>query len=73
MTTMTTACAAPVLLRRSEVLRITGLGKSSLHKLVSEGRFPRNVSLLGRTVAWVEAEVFAWCATRIAERDALAA
>jgi len=36
---------------------------------MEKGNFPRSFEVTGRTVAWVEAEVDAWIASRIAERD----
>lgn len=55
------------LLRLPEVLRLTGLSRSSLYRLMSEG-FPLNVHLSANSVAWVFSEVAAWCAARVAER-----
>ncbi len=50
------------MLRRPEVLKETGIASvSSLYQMMSEGRFPRGVSLGGtRAVAWREADVEAW-------------
>ncbi|KAB2889330.1 MAG: AlpA family transcriptional regulator [Desulfobulbaceae bacterium] len=60
------------LLRRPEVERRTGLGRSTIYARMKEGDFPQSVSL-GRTVAWVEDEIDAWIQERIAARQALAA
>lgn len=60
----------PTLLRLPEVLRITGLSDSALWRQTVAGTFPRPVKLSERSSAWVEAEVRAWVANRIAERDA---
>jgi len=59
-------------IRLPEVLRITGISRSLVYKLQAEGKFPRGVKLGAISVAWVESEVQAWCAQRIAERDASA-
>ncbi|MEH6589165.1 MAG: AlpA family phage regulatory protein [Halioglobus sp.] len=58
------------LLRVKEVLMLTGLSRSYLYALSSDGRFPRSVSLVpgGTSRAWVEAEVQDWLNERIAER-----
>ncbi len=52
----------------------TGYKKSKLYALIDEGRFPKPVRLGYKAVRFVEAEIDAWIAARIAERDeALAA
>jgi prophage regulatory protein len=61
------------LMRRAEVQAATGLRTSSLYEQIASGRFPRPVKLnpgsLRSPVAWLESEVRAWQAARIAERD----
>jgi prophage regulatory protein len=39
---------------------LTGLSRSTIYLREAEGSFPRRVSLGGRAVGWVEAEVEAW-------------
>lgn len=56
------------LIRIREVTKKTGLSKSSLYDLMAQGRFPQTVRLGGRSVAFVESEVDAWIAERIAAR-----
>jgi len=57
------------LLRLKQVMGRTGLGRSSVYRLISEGAFPKSVSLGGRSVAWVEQEIDDWIMARIEERD----
>jgi prophage regulatory protein len=54
-------------LRLPDVMRATGLSKSSIYAAVKVGTFPSPVPILpgGRSSAWVEAEVNAWLAVRI--------
>jgi prophage regulatory protein len=61
------------LLRLPNVLQRVALGRSQVYALVGAGKFPRPVHLGERTVAWVEREVDAWIASRIAERESCAA
>ncbi|MDR3411824.1 MAG: AlpA family phage regulatory protein, partial [Formivibrio sp.] len=42
------------ILRLPNVLDRTGLSRSTVYQRVSEGRFPRPVSLGDRAVGWVE-------------------
>ncbi len=49
-----------VMLRLREVTRVTGLARSTIYKLIREGRFPRPVKLAARAVAWRSDVVNAW-------------
>lgn len=52
-------------------LKARGLGKSRTQRWrdVSAGRFPKPVKLSGSRNAWLESEIDAWCAAKLAERD----
>lgn len=54
------------LVRLPDVQRMTGLGRSQIYALAKVERFPRPVKLSERCSAWVEGEVAAWIAERIA-------
>jgi prophage regulatory protein len=54
----------PYLLRLPAVLRITGLGRSTLYRLISEGAFPPPVKLARRASAWRQEEVQWWASAR---------
>ena len=54
-------------LRLPEVLARTGLSRSTIYVRLDQGRFPRPVSLGGRAVGWIEAEVDEWIRERIDE------
>jgi prophage regulatory protein len=56
------------LIRLSEVISITGLSRSRIYQYISEGKFPDNISLGGRSVAWVESEVLRWVKNVIGRR-----
>ena len=53
------------ILRLPNVLDRTGLSRSTVYLRVTEGRFPRPVSLGGRAVGWIETEVEEWIARQI--------
>jgi prophage regulatory protein len=57
-------------IRVREAIEKTGLSKSSIYDLMAQGQFPQTVRLGGRSVAFVEGEVDAWMAQRIAARHA---
>jgi len=54
------------LLRRKQVEAQTGLARSTLYKLIGEGKFPAPIPLAGRTVCWDSQAVDAWIQARIA-------
>ena len=51
------------LLRRSDVERRTGLGRSAFYAHMAAGTFPRPYSLGGQAVRWSAAEIEEWCRT----------
>lgn len=53
------------ILRLPAVKKRTGLSRSTIYLRISEGRFPTPVSLGGRAVGWVEAEVNDWLIRQI--------
>jgi predicted DNA-binding transcriptional regulator AlpA len=64
---------APIrMLRIDQVLAVTGLSKTRVYVMQAQGNFPLRVQLSPRRVGWVEAEVQAWLAARIASSKPLA-
>ena len=57
------------IIKLPEVKHLTGLGRSSIYRMMGEGKFPSSISLGGgRSVGWVESEVTGWIEERIQER-----
>jgi prophage regulatory protein len=54
-------------LRLPAVIERTGLGRDSIYRLAREDRFPRPVKLSEHASGWLEEEVEAWAAARVAE------
>ncbi len=52
------------LLRRPAVEKLTGLSRSSIYALMDRGEFPRPRRIGRRAVAWDEAALERWLATR---------
>lgn len=48
------------ILRLPAIKARTGLSRSTIYLRISEGSFPKPVSLGGRAVGWIEAEVNDW-------------
>ena len=52
------------LLRLPAVIEITGLSRSTIYKLMSEGDFPAARKLTRRSVAWIAADIVQWIDSR---------
>lgn len=61
------------LLRIREVMARTGRTRSRIYDDISKGEFPQPVKIGGQAIAFVEAEIDAWIAAKIAARDRVAA
>ena len=48
------------LMRLHAVKEATGLGGSTIYRMMEKGLFPKPIPLQGNLVAWQEAEVSAW-------------
>lgn len=53
------------LIRLKEVQHRVGLGRSTIYRWMSEGKFPRPVQLGGYAVAWAEDEIDQWVECRL--------
>lgn len=53
------------LLRLADVEAVTGCKKSTVYKLMKEGRFPACIRVTTRMVAWPESAVLTWVQERI--------
>jgi len=54
------------LLRTAKVLQTTGLSKTTLYKMIATESFPRPIKLGARAVAWPQAWIDAFLASRAA-------
>lgn len=53
------------LLRVKEVVKKTGLGKSTIWSWVKDGKFPKPIKLSERISAWKESDIDAWIEGKI--------
>ena len=56
------------LIKLKEVIEKTSLGRSTIYELMTDGIFPKQVSLGAKSVAWLESEVDDWIMERVGER-----
>ncbi|MEM6891930.1 MAG: AlpA family phage regulatory protein [Pseudomonadota bacterium] len=54
-------------------IEMTGLSEPTIYRLVKANKFPSPFYVSDRSPRWVESEVKAWMAAKIAERDGAAA
>lgn len=59
-----TEAVTPLLLRMPAVMRMTGLGRSTIYRLIAERKFPSPVRLGPRAVAWRRADLDQWSDSR---------
>ncbi|RLA44420.1 MAG: AlpA family transcriptional regulator [Gammaproteobacteria bacterium] len=52
-------------LRLPTVINLTGLSKSTLYLRISQNTFPKPVSLGGRAVGFIEAEIDDWLSQQV--------
>lgn len=52
------------LMRMPVVMRFTGLGRSTIYRLIAEDRFPKPVQLSDRAVGWRLADLQDWSSAR---------
>lgn len=57
------------LLRLPELRATVGLSRSTIYLRMSNGTFPKPVSIGGRLVAWNETDIQEWINVRINETD----
>ena len=48
------------ILKLAEVQHRTSLSKTTIYRLMSENRFPKQIQLLNNRVGWLEAEIEDW-------------
>lgn len=60
---------SPILIRLPAVKAQTAIARTQIYAGIAAGTFPKPVRLGTRTVAWLQSEINAWIADRIATRD----
>ena len=63
-TAATPAAKIDRLLRRAEVVHLTGKSKTSIYREMQQGTFPLPVRIGTKSVAWRESAIAQWVASR---------
>lgn len=58
------SAGAPMFLRIGVVMRLTGLGRSTIYRMMAEDAFPQPVRLTRRLIAWRRADLDRWSDAR---------
>ena len=64
VTTDTSVPDASPFLRMWAVTRMTGLGRSTIYRLIAQDKFPSPVCLANRAIAWRRTNLERWSETR---------
>lgn len=59
-----TESLTPMFVRMPAVMRMTGLGRSTIYRLIAERKFPSPVRLGSRAVAWRSSDLDEWSEAR---------
>ncbi|WP_413405741.1 MULTISPECIES: helix-turn-helix transcriptional regulator [unclassified Synechococcus] len=64
---MTNDAGAPRFLRLSQVIEMTGVGKTFIYTHMEKGSFPKQIQISSRTVVWLEKDIIEWMNTKISQ------
>lgn len=56
---------APRFLRLSQVIEMTGVGKTFIYTHMEKGNFPKQIQISPRTVVWLEQDIIDWMEKKI--------
>lgn len=59
------------IIRLPDVIKMTGLSRSTIYLRMSKGDFPQSISLGERAVGWLEADVELWLDACVAASKAI--
>ena len=52
------------ILRLPEILRLTGLSRSTIYDMMRRGKFPASIQLGERAIGWLASDIDAWIEAR---------
>lgn len=66
---MTELVTPAKIIRLPELSSRIGLTRTSIYRLISQGKFPKQIKLSLRTSGWLESEVETWILTQANNRN----
>ena len=64
-TALASDATAPRFLRLSQVIEMTGVGKTFIYTHMEKGSFPKQIQISPRTVVWLEQDIIDWMQQKI--------
>lgn len=55
----------PKIMRLPQVIELTTYKRSSIYRLMDEGKFPKPIKIGARAVAWLEEDINLWLESKI--------
>jgi prophage regulatory protein len=56
---------SPRIIRKKEVILLTGLSQASIYRLMAINEFPKQIQITCKAVGWIESEVISWIESTI--------
>jgi prophage regulatory protein len=56
-------------IRLPEVIKLTGLPKSTIYRRIAENSFPKQIQIGGKTVIWTEESIRKWQSKYLSAND----
>ena len=66
---MANDAGAPRFLRLSQVIEMTGVGKTFIYTHMENGSFPKQIQISPRTVVWLEQDIIEWMKVKIHQNE----
>ena len=57
------------LLRLPQVKELTQLSTAGIYRLISQGKFPKQIKIAERSSRWIESEIMEFITEKMKERD----
>ena len=56
-------------IRLDELISKTGLGRSTIYRMMDNGEFPKPINLTSNKVAWLQSEINNWMQSKVEQRN----
>lgn len=56
-------------IRLDELISKTGLGRSTIYRMIDKGEFPKPINITSNKVAWLQSEVTEWMKSKVEQRN----
>jgi prophage regulatory protein len=56
---------SPRIIRKKEVILLTGLSQASIYRLMASNDFPKQIQITCKSVGWIESDIISWIESTI--------